>query len=379
MIQGSAVVDSPGWGFVNHSGYVDMIGNAAFDVRGAAFATEVGDEIGGFYGNIALGSTGSGESTNSRETPFQDFGHEGDGFWFQGAGIAVVGNISAGNEGHAFAFYTRGLIESTGRGRFLSVNLPDPSIARGDTTIDVGQVPMVNFRDNVGYSSAMGLLIRYHLQNSTHGTTSLFENSTLWNNRVGVGLHYAQNTVLRNLQVVQIPNVNYNTAGIEADIIESNITYDNLTVIGYYTGIELPRWGNNVVRGGFFQNTQYDIYIPTAAWHDRSVLLTGLIGTPKITLADDVQPIPNNSAELFFVHDSVIFDFGPFDHQQAFYWRQQAGIAPFPEARPDVPAAYVGLTNQQLWDQFGIALSGQIAPSDTFTVPFVLGALFERL
>ena len=86
---------------------------------GAAFATEVGDEIGGFYGNIAIGSTGSGQEANARETPFQDFGHQGDGFWFQGAGVAVIGNVSAGNQGHAFAYYTRGLYENGTQGRFL--------------------------------------------------------------------------------------------------------------------------------------------------------------------------------------------------------------------------------------------------------------------
>jgi hypothetical protein len=43
LVVGSAVVDSPGWGFVNHSSDVNMIGNIAFDVHGAAFTTEVGD------------------------------------------------------------------------------------------------------------------------------------------------------------------------------------------------------------------------------------------------------------------------------------------------------------------------------------------------
>ena len=62
IVVGSAVVDSPGWGYVNHSSYVDMSNNVAFDVHGAAFVTEVGDEIGSFTDNIAIGSTGSGES-----------------------------------------------------------------------------------------------------------------------------------------------------------------------------------------------------------------------------------------------------------------------------------------------------------------------------
>jgi hypothetical protein len=377
-ISGSAVVDSPGWGFVNHSSYVDMTENVAFDVRGAAFATEVGDEIGGFYGNIAIGSTGSNEEANSREFPLQDFGHQGDGFWFQGAGVSVVGNISAGNEGHAFAYYTRGLYESNQQSQFLSVNLSDQSIAGGAPTIDAGQVPVTNFRNNTGYASAVGLLIRYHLRNSTHGETSLFENSQFWNNTLGVGLHYTQNVVLRNLQITRVPD-EQRTFGVTADLIESNITYDNLSVKGYYIGIETPRWGTNVVRGGSFVNNEHDIFIPTAAWHDRSILITGLTGTPRITLADDVRPIPDNYASIYFVRDSVILDFGPFSNQQVYYWRQQADAVPFPEAREDVSPEYVGKTNQELWDYYGVALSGEIAPEATYALPNLLGALIPIL
>ena len=374
VIKGSAVVDSPGWGFVNHSSYVDMSQNVAYNVRGAAFATEVGDEIGGFYGNMAIGTTGSGEADNSRETPFQDFGHQGDGFWFQGAGVSVVGNISAGNQGHAFAYYTRGLIESTGRGRFLSANLDDPSIAGGQPTIDVGLVPVTNFRDNVGYSSYMGLLIRYHLQESPHSQRSRFENSKFWNNTVGVGLHYTQNLILRNLEVLRIPNGQH-TYGIESDIQEANVLYENITVTGYHTGIEMPRWGQNEVRGGTFNNTDHDILIPTAAWRDRTVLVTGLTGTPRVTLLDDVRQLPDNNNFLFFVNDQVILNFGPLQSQRVYFWRQQAQAIPFPEARPDIPPQYVGLTNQQLWNQFGKALSGAIAPADVYTLPYIQGGL----
>lgn len=374
VIMGSAVVDSPGWGFVNHSSNVDMIQNVAFDVHGAAFATEVGDEIGGFYGNIAIGSKGSGEADNSREFPFQDFGHQGDGFWFQGAGIAVVGNVSAGNEGNAFAYYTRGLYESKERARFLSANLADPSIANNATTIDVGLVPVVSFRDNAGYASAKGLLIRYHLHDSTHGQSSYFENSSFWNNTVGVMPYFTQDIVLRNLQVIHVPDGNYNH-GILAHIVDGNITYENLVVTGYHTGINMPRWGNNIVRGGHFNNAVHDILLPTAAWHDRSVLITGLSGTPKITLFEDLWPIQYNDASVFFVTDRVVLDFGAFDDLQVYYLRQHANLVPFPDPRPDVPAIYVGKTNQFLWDNYGMALSGAIAPLNAYTVWYIQGGL----
>src|SRR3954471_18381328 len=65
-ILGSAVVDSRGWGFVNHSSYVDMTNNVAVGVNGAAFVTEVCGEIGGFYISLAVGLTGSTDEFEAR-------------------------------------------------------------------------------------------------------------------------------------------------------------------------------------------------------------------------------------------------------------------------------------------------------------------------
>ena len=75
------------------------------------------------------------------------------------------------------------------------------------------------------------------------------------------------------------------------------------------------------------------------------------------------------------MNDQVILNFGPLQSQRVYYWRQQAQAIPFPEARPDIPPQYVGLTNQQLWNQFGKALSGAIAPADVYTLPYIQGGL----
>jgi Ca2+-binding RTX toxin-like protein len=87
-VHGSVVVDSPGWGFVNHSSYVQFSDNVAYNVDGAAFVTEAGDEIGSFVGNLAIHSIGSGQGDEARNE-LDDFGHGGDGFWFQGGGVRV--------------------------------------------------------------------------------------------------------------------------------------------------------------------------------------------------------------------------------------------------------------------------------------------------
>ncbi len=61
-----ALVDSPGWGYVNHSSRVDFDGNVAFNVFGSGFVTEAGDEVGSFRRNLAMRSKGSGEDEVER-------------------------------------------------------------------------------------------------------------------------------------------------------------------------------------------------------------------------------------------------------------------------------------------------------------------------
>jgi len=66
IVTGCAVVDSPGWGFVNHSSHVDFQNNVAFNVFGSGFVTEAGDEVGSFRRNLAIRSKGSGEDEAGR-------------------------------------------------------------------------------------------------------------------------------------------------------------------------------------------------------------------------------------------------------------------------------------------------------------------------
>ncbi len=372
VVSGSVVDDSPGWGFVNHSGNVDMINNVAFDVSGAAFATEVGDEIGGFYGNLAVGSTGSSQDIEARENK-QDFGHQGDGFWFQGGGVSVVGNISAGNSGSAFAYYTRGLIEGGIQGRFKSENLVDPSIAAGAATIPVIEVPVRQFSSNVGYASAVGLTVRYHLQEATHPQRSVFEESQFWNNSKGITLDYVQNTTLRNLTVTQNPGVQ-NSDGILTNLITGNIIFDTVSVSNYDRGITLPQWGNNAINGGTFSNA-FDFIIPNAAWRNRTLTIVGIVSTPRILMSQSLTPPEYHTAEVFFVQDNITLNYSAVGIRRLFFTNQQPNLIPFPSPLPGVQPQYVGLTNQQLWNQYGVTIGGQMAPAGSFSVPTIIGGL----
>src|SRR5262249_22223619 len=53
-----------------------------------------------------------------------------------------------------------------------------------------------------------------------------------------------------------------------------------------------------------------------------------------------------------------------FKGQQVYYLEQAADYVPFPTATsaPNLPAALVGLTNQQMFTTYGLAIGGIVAP-----------------
>lgn len=374
-ISGSVVVDSPGWGFVNHSSNVNMANNVAFAVHGAAFVTEVGDEIGSFVGNIAIGTTGSGDATEARVN-VQDFGHQGDGFWLQGPGVSLVNNISAGNDGSAFFLFARGLVTNGVRAQFLSSNLPNPTIANGADKVSVESVPIKLFTQNVGYSSNIGLSVWYHMGASLDGTYGVFTNSTLWNNTHGVDLPYTKQATLRDLKIVStlVPSsFTSRTTGVNSNLVTSNIRYENLTITGFWRGIAVPRRGTSIVQNGYFAN-HIDFLVETAFVGDRLFQVNGNVTMGRLAMNLYVES-PSNAANYAFNLDRVILNFGPFRNQRVYYEAQAATAIPFPTPRAGIPAEYVGKTAQQLWNQYGKAIGGQLAPPNAVLHPLIIGLL----
>lgn len=374
-INGSAVVDSPGWGFVNHSSFVDMYDNVAYAVHGAAFVTEVGDEIGSFIGNVAIGTTGSGEDTESRVN-VQDFGHQGDGFWLQGPGVSVVNNISAGNEGSAYILFARGLVTGGARAQFLASNLPDPSKANGAATVSVESVPMKLFTQNVGYSSAIGLSIWYHLGSPLDSNYGLFTNSDFWNNENGVELPYSKQTTLRDLSVIREPEsapFDARSTGINSNLVTRDIRFENLTIAGYWRGVAVPRRGTTIVQNGTFNN-HVDFLVETAISGDRLFQINGNVSMTRLVMLPYFD-YPAGANEFAFVQDRVILNFGLFRNQRVFYEVQAPTAIPFPTAIGGIPAQYIGKTSLQLWTQYGVAVGGQLAPSVPLLNSIITGLL----
>lgn len=135
LVQNSVLVDSPGWGFVNHGSEVNFIGNVAYDFTGAGFVAESGNERGEFIDNLAVGGSGinSIEKYTYRRIYLEhknrieraDLAFHGDGFWISSPFVAVSSNRAIGNHGNGFVWYQTG-IDST----FVGKEMGDGELSR---------------------------------------------------------------------------------------------------------------------------------------------------------------------------------------------------------------------------------------------------------
>jgi hypothetical protein len=387
LIKDSVVAGSPGWGFVNHSSNVNFEDNVAFDVTGAAFVTEAGDEIGSFQHNLAVRSTGSGHGTEAR-LGIQDFAHEGYGFWFQGGGPSVTNNIAAGHALFGFKYYLSGLNQpGLGTTQFLTSNLTDASWAAGKSTVAVTDVPLRLFKDNTAFASASGGGTQYHLLHSPHQLRSTIENFTAWNivnYGAGFDLTYTSKMNVKNAVLLGNPGTLSGT-GLAMINATERITYENLRVEGWWVGIALPMQGTNAVVGGTYRNVT-NFTIPTHVAANRATTFSGPLtldsisppnGQPAgyhLTLNGYLDP-GQNQFPVLFTPDAIRLNSGPYAGKQVYFKEQAANFVPFKanQSPAYVPAALIGKTNQQIRTSYGLAIAGAVAPSSVVTDPKING------
>jgi hypothetical protein len=379
-VGGSVLMDSLGWGFVNHSSFVEFTDNVAYDVDGAAFVTETGDEIGTFARNIAIFGIGSGAGLESRND-IQDFGHQGDGYWFQGGGVHVVDNVAAAQREQGFIFFTEGLRQpQIGTTRFVSANLPDRSITT-NTTLNVINTPIFEFRGNTSYGTRDGLHTQYHLLNPSHTARSTIADFSAWNVTNGINSPYTRHTDFRNISLINDVNTP-RSEGFDTNDVTEDIRFYDVTIIGFNDGIEVPKRGSNLISGGFLQN-RTNIEMDIMRERPRSLTITGntvfrmlpsTVSGAKYNIFMQ-QPLAGveDNFEHIFRSEALYIDNGNGNIQQVWSLEQAADFVPFPAALTGLPPEYVGLTNQQLFDQFGVAVGGEVAPANAFSIPGIRG------
>ena len=372
-ISDSAVVDTPGWGIVNHSSNVDVDGNVVFNAVGAAYATEAGDEIGRFDGNIAIHSVGSGDGIDARIDD-QDFGHQGDGFWLQGGNVSVTNNIVAGQRGDAYAFYAIGL-NQPGLG-ITSIPVADVSdlgwlpSTWTDSTIEVTNVPLRQFENNLAFASTVGLELRY----SSPIAPSVIDNFTAFDVDEGIATLYTSNTIFRN--VTLIGDVNHPSGtGFRTTDVTNDIVFDHVIVEGWEIGIDAPIQGPATVIGGDFNDVVGIEIRPAVRSNDlvdisganfESLTSAALAGRQQLDV-DAVDQYLSDDLTQLYDHGDVRPAAITLDGEQLYFPEQAADYVPFQSGMTNgspIPNEFLDKTNAQLFEEYGLAIGGFVAPVD---------------
>lgn len=423
IVRGISVVDGLKWGVVNHDSNVVVEDSVSYRVDGAAFATELGTEIGAFRRNLAIRSFGSRNKRQEGQSGADlrqvnvlpliggdDLGFQGYGFWMQGPLVQVEGNIAVGHTKEAFSIFTVGLKS----GDVIPVgNLPvgaealatDIRYNKPVSSVPVGWVPFT-FTGNTAIGSRIGLGVYNHFASPTsrlYGLTSVIADSRFLNVRTGFIPYYASRMDLRNIRIVNDPAIYPvglpSDAGTEVYGDSGDITWDNVTIENFRVGIVMPPRGDLVVRGGFFRNT-VNIFIsnygastitldvgdanfarPTAAM--MKVLQTGrndrhwdiyLATSTSVGLPDVSEPFQRTPRSVILYVDG---------EPESLYFRESDRSYQFSTAddfesirlASKLPDSITALTAGELWDEHHLAVNGVIAPPDARQLPGIHGVV----
>ena len=354
VVDGSTVVGSPGWGFVNHSSNVNYTNDVAFNVNGTAFISEAGNEIGSFMNDLAIHSLGTGAEDfyDPSRVPIQDWAHEGDGFWMQGNGVTVQNNVAIGLAAAGFYYFIK------------PYTLPLQNVPPSNA-------PLTGFTNNLAESCDYGAFLRYE---NNGGTVNAF---TAHNCLTGFKEQYSQGITLQNSFLY---GSSYSDYGIFLPVESAqNFVANNDTVTGYPVGIRFSEEYHQTLIGGTWNNQQ-NIEIPNSVLSGRSITISNPTFAPSsdplhydVFWLNEFDAVRMRNVGAFFGKDTVLYN----GHQLYPPW-QGAGVIPFPQQAsqaPYYPTALLGLTNSQLQSQYGLALGEAISPTPLSGGPITNGTM----
>lgn len=426
VVGGCVVEDDPGWAYVNHSSNVDFIDNVSYNIVGGAFQTESGDEIGRFIDNIALRTVNpdyplldpASFEVDIREDS-QDFAFQGDGFWFHGGGVSISGNVSSGNSGHGFIFWTEGQREvGTAfdlQNMFKVSNISNSQLLPGLENIQSWWVPVQQFQNNTAYSAINGFAVYYVHATLFEDVTELtaayletvhttFEDLTLWNvSKFGVEMQNCERFTFNNLRIIN-DSFQPETEGIHCWQTVANVSnWIDLEVNGFKVGMTPPMQGTIHMCGGSFTN-ETDLRLISPQRDSRSPgelrdlkienLLFGQ-NNGSYNFANEI-PIkmvgeevlngqipfldPEFASKYFLIPDRINVNLIGMGQKTLYYDQQAGSFTPITAANiGSATGFYAGFvtnkTNQEMFDQTGLAFGGGITPQNSLPHSYVEGGL----
>lgn len=399
------------WGMSVHGSHYGLIqANVVYNYAGWGIGTEDGTETGNvFDGNFCIGISGLGDDGDQRiNTTPPDFGYEGAGFWFQAPNNFVRNNWSANCKQYGYHYYS----VMHGNPAATFVNLP---VSQGSsTTVStlLAAIPIKEFTNNGVYGVTKEGLMLWSIGAPTGPdiVTTIARSPVLgyksWGLFMGIRCYPLNNFLIdgwvhRGTWAVAQSNGSYGFGC--SDYTVANMTFNNCDIQGVTYAINPPTAQSTAITGQvpqtmFIQNStlrairgipcfslskgssnSFDI-APRRIEIDNVTFLPDPTNvTPKYTIGMNYRPGSSNIIQLdqVFVRD---YNGVVGDNFQVYYTQQTASfVVPITGATVDSGgpikhgATVAGLTNQQNWDQYGIAIAGAVAPANATTQTGIAG------
>ena len=211
IVIGCAVVNTPGWAYVNHDSHVIFEDNVSYNAFGAHYVLENGAERGAFRRNIAMKSEGGSGRFIKTGVPEHDLAHSGNGFWFQGSNVIIEDNVASGCTDGGFTWFGRSY-KATQPGQFTPAELLiHPEYAGGADGLYANDLPIMSNKNNTAYGCYHGIHLIDVEINGTGPTNSVFENFVTLNARAAAGwlLEYYRNFTVKNCKVLRDPETGF--------------------------------------------------------------------------------------------------------------------------------------------------------------------------
>jgi hypothetical protein len=394
------------WGLVvNDSHYGLIQDNVVYNWDGAGIVTESGNETGNvFEHNFVVRIEGDGTRPGAVSQVAQgNGGNEGLGFWFRGPGNIVRDNVAADIRGDGSPYAYGYELGTTRGGSDWMVHVPthkgaDDTQAGQYTIEDVNLTPLAGFINNEVYGATYGGLSAWYLgvgvngMKDVYGTGGVIKDFRAWNiYTYGMYLYPTANLTVDGFVArgqgagTDIGHI-ANQGIFTSDYVAVNLTITNANIQGFQIGIHAPPHavGTTTIANSYLQD-QTDVVNETP-WtvggglglvaHTtvlRSDVFAALAGLPLQALVMNYSQASSRNVivpDLVFVYN---YDGIVGKNFQVYYTQQapdfivpQTGQGSTDPNRPVIGAPVAGLTNQQLWAQYGLAIAGAVAP-DTLT------------
>ncbi|MEO9781898.1 MAG: PA14 domain-containing protein [Sedimentitalea sp.] len=256
---GNVVDGNPGWGYVHHGAHAEFTDNIAYDVFGAGFAAEDGDETGIWLRNMAIDIQGIGPGDytvkDAGDAARHDNGRTGDGFFFAGRLVEAAENIAA-NATNGFVWFHRSAPDGP-----QTENLDQPEIGYGNDTMRPDAAPIHGFRDNEAFATNTGLIVIKATPAQNHDIRSVFDGFTNWETREGVNISYTAHYTLIDFDLTAVRELNPfqdTWPGLTFGTNTYDMVINGITMDGFETGIDMT---HNVIPDNGQPGTNFNNFL----------------------------------------------------------------------------------------------------------------------